>query len=264
MKQPPPLALSRLLVLLVAAGTLLALPATAAAQCSAPADTRAAIATAPSVFVGRVASVSTDGRVAQMQVLSIWKGRDLAPVVELRGAPESTSPPATTDRRFEVDEQYLVIPENGRTPFLATSCSATQRFTSSPNIIPPQFQEATGSSQGRGVSVDAPDTSEAQLTTSILPMLFAIALIGAFWVLILWLRSKTGSAEAVEAEDPTPKAPKPPKQRRRSLRRDSRRSSTGATRRVSRNRRRWRALRKRQERELASASKTASGSTDTS
>ncbi len=153
-------------------------------------DTAGAIATAQSVFVGDVISTKDTDRIAEVKVLSVWKGRDLPQIVEVRGMTRADGSAAATDRRFEADERYLFIPENARPPFLASACSATQGFVGAPNTIPAAYQTATGQDRGRApltVSTQAED--EAALTTSILPLLGAIALIAVGWAVISKVRT---------------------------------------------------------------------------
>lgn len=254
---------SRLIIVGLIAAFVLAPPNHANAQCAAIRDLETAIAAAPTVFVGEVVDVGTDDRIAQMQVLSVWKGRDLVAHVEVRGAATKESPPSATDRRFEAGATYLVIPENSRDPFLASACSATQEYSAAPNLIPQLYQDATGASTGRPpVGASAID-AEAAISQSVLPLLGALALIATTWGAILWLRSREPDAPEKSTEKPEGE-PKPRKVRKRSLQRDSRRSGTTARRLVKQNRRKWRVRRRKRDQGELVSSTTASGSTDTS
>lgn len=238
----------------------------AQAQCAPFGDTAAAVGAAASVFVGEVRSVETDDRIVTMEVLSVWKGRDLPAHVEVRGTTTYGAAPAATDRRFEAGARYLVIPENSRSPFLATSCSATQRFSGSPGLIPQSLQDAAGTASGRAPLGPDPVDVEAAVSRSVLPLIGAIGLIALTWAAILWMRSKGPERiQPAAASQPQPKPEEKPRRfKKRSLKRDSRRKGTTALRRVKQNRRRWRQRRRRETQELVGASATAKGSTDTS
>lgn len=252
-----------LIVFSILGFTAIAAAAPAHAQCSASPSTERAIESASSVFVGRVTDTSDAGRVAQVQVLSIWKGRDLPETVEVRG---TTGTAGTVDRRFDTAKTYLFIPENTRVPFLASACSATQSFVGPANIIPTAYQEAVGATTGRIVAPD-PDASalEADLLKSILPLIGLIALIGITWAVISHFRGLEPERAASFPQDPEPVAPAKTKvkSRRRSMRRDIAGASRVKARTLKKNSRGFRRYRRRQQRQLASSRK-ASGSTDTS
>ena len=234
------------------------------AQCSGSGNTERAIAAATSVFVGRVAETSDAGRVAQVQVLAIWKGRDLPEVVEVRG---TSGTAGTIDRRFDAAKTYLFVPENARAPFLASACSATQSFVGPANIVPTAYQDAVGATAGRIIS-SSPDNGEleAGLVRSILPLLAMIGLIAVVWMVIARLRSLEPEramtfaepiSEAVETE------PRRRLARRRNMKRDLASAAKAKRRTIRRNNRGFWWYRRRQRRQLAAARK-ARGSTDTS
>ena len=254
----------RILLSTVMMGTALAAaltPSMASAQCSTPASTEHALAAASSVFVGTVTETSDDSRVALMQVISVWKGRDLPGRVEVRGTTEANAPSSSTDRRFEQGKTYLVIPENSRPPFLATACSATVAFAGAPNLVPRSYQDAVGATTGRAaVGASGGDGGEAALVSSILPMLGIAVLIAGVWALIA--RHRANNPEPKQVGEPERR---PRRLKRRNLARDAATSQqTVAKKLVKKNKRRWKTVRRRQDRQLASSSRKASGSTDTS
>lgn len=147
--------------LMAAAGLFLAPHDMAAASCPPAVDVATALGEATSVFVGEVASVEDQDRVATMDVLSVWKGPDLPEQVEVRGAPAVGSPVGPDDRRFTVGKTYLVIPENTRRPFLASNCSAISAFSDTGVAIPAGYQEAVGATTGRAPVTPVPESETA-------------------------------------------------------------------------------------------------------
>lgn len=266
MKSIPPIRLAARGAVLTLVSALVVLShAGAMAQC-APPDTSDAIASSQSVFVGRVLDTDESGRVARVEVLSIWKGRDLADRVEVRGANSADSALEATDRRFDVGASYLFIPENGREPFLATSCSATQRYSNPPNLIPVTYQDAAGATAGRApldVSAVSPADEEAETASSILPLLGMIGLIAIASVAISWSRSQRPERLPETIAQPEPKPKKPRRLKRRNFFKDTAGAERATKRTIRRHSRGLRKYRRKQNRQVAVARK-ANGSTDTS
>lgn len=228
------------------------------AQCPPIQATEFAIDEATSVFVGRVQETADGGTVARMRVLSVWKGRDLPEIVEVRGSAGSGTS-SSDARRFEVGRNYLVIPENTREPYLATACSPTQAYSAAPNVIPTSYQEAAGATQGRPpIPTDSGVDTEAQLTRSVLPMLGVIGLIAIVWLIIRQLRSlepeRVASVAAESASSGRPAA-RNGTFKRRSLRRDVLRTKMSTRRKVKRHGRGLRSYRRRQNRQVAASRK---------
>ena len=117
-----------------------------------------------SVFVGKVTAASDLNRIAEMSVIAVWKGSDLEEQITIWGIPVEGAPVSATDGRFTVGGTYLVIPENTRQPFLASSCSATQRYTPNGIVIPPVYHDAVGATEGRAplVTQNEPVTSNSE------------------------------------------------------------------------------------------------------
>ncbi len=252
-------ALNRVAVGALVALAVLATPGTAAAQCPPTPATEYAIAAADVVFVGRVVSIAELGLVAQVEVLSIWKGRDLPELVEVRGA--SGSAASSSDaRRFDVDNRLLVIPENSRAPFLATGCSATQAYSGGAHLIPASYQDAAGATAGRPpIAPESAVDVEAELSRSILPLLALIALIGLTWAVIARLRTLEPERVAEATPEPAPPKPQKPRFKRRNKKRDVARTRKVARRTVRRHGRGLRGYRRRQNRQLAAARTPADG-----
>lgn len=261
-------------VLLAVTFAFLWTPAPATAQCSTP-STERALQDALTVFVGKVTSTEDSGRIAQVQVLAVWKGPDLPEFVEVRGTSGSAT---NVDRRFDVSKTYLVIPENTRAPYLASACSATQPFAGAAGLIPVSYQDEVGATETRTpIASDSPSDSEAEVVQAILPLLGVLALIVAAWAVIALRRSRASQSRTSFADHEsgpqfpgnaststsTKRKPATNRSRRRSFRRDSARTEKVSRKTVKRHRRGLRGYRRRQERQLAESRK-ANGSTETS
>jgi hypothetical protein len=89
---------------------------------------RQGIQEADSVFVGTVASLSNNDRWASVAVEEVWKGPDLAPVVEVRGGPDGNAA-SSVDRAFTVKTSYLFVVLISDGVLSDNACSATTEFT---------------------------------------------------------------------------------------------------------------------------------------
>lgn len=134
---------------LIAIGLWLVPAGASAASCSGPSDVQAGLRDSPSVFVGDVVATSERDRVAEMQVVAVWKGPDLPERVSVWGTADTSLTVAANDARFTIGTRYLVIPENTRQPFLATRCSATSPIRAAGTVIPASYQDAVGADAGR-------------------------------------------------------------------------------------------------------------------
>ena len=219
------------------------------------------------MFVAKVKATDDSQRVAGVEVLSVWKGRDLPQFLDVMGAASADAPVSASDRRFEVGTTYLVIPENSREPFLASACSATQVFTGAPSAVPPPYQDAVGSISGRlPIFGESSEVTERNLTASILPLLGAIALIALVWALMLKMRSLAPQRATSFAESTAPQRPRrEPKVKvgARSLKRDVEGAEKLTKKKVRKHSRFFSFYRMRQNRQVAAARK-ARGSTDNS
>lgn len=234
----------------------LATQGVAFAQCPPIQPTEFAIDGATSVFVGRVETIEDSGTVAEMRVLSVWKGRDLPEIVEVRGSAGSATS-SSDARRFEVGRNYLVIPENTREPYLATACNPTQAYSAAPNVIPTSYQEAAGATTGRPpISTESGADAEAELTRSVLPLLGVIGLIAIVWLIIRALRTlEPERIASVAAETVTRGRPEAQTRsfKRRSLRRDVLRTKMLPRRKVKRRAGGLKLYRRRQNRQVAAS-----------
>lgn len=208
-------------------GLLLAAPSTATAACIPPADVAGALRDASTVFVGGVITTGEDGQTATMRVISIWKGRDLPGRVDVVGTDGSGENAA----QFVTGATYLVIPENKREPFLASTCSATRPHEPTGTLIPPAYQDAVGATSGRqplGSSAAADDADGRVLKTAALGIVSA----GVIATGLLALRIYRPTTRTAMSDSPTQSAPGP---QRRTI--GSGRSARGRMRRLKRKQR---------------------------
>ncbi len=248
----------RVAVAAVIALAVLTTTGVAVAQCPPVPATEFAIDGATTVFVGRVVAIEDQGTIAEVRVLSVWKGRDLPETVEVRGSAGSATS-SSDARRFDVGRNYLVIPENSREPYLATACNATQAYSAAPNVIPTSYQDAAGAAKGRPpIVTDSGVDTEAELVSSILPLIGALVLIALTWFVIRGLRSldpERGSSAVTKETSPGRSGPEARPFKQRSLRRDIVRTKMLSRRKVKRHRRGLRSYRRRQNRQVAASRK---------
>ena len=109
--------------------------APALASCVAPfgpggsPDLAAQLDAAPVVFVGRVVSTKNNGRVAGVEVESVWKGSGIHSGVTVVGTPDQQSAATSVDRTFTVGVRYLFVPASPASPFSDSNCSATRVYS---------------------------------------------------------------------------------------------------------------------------------------
>jgi hypothetical protein len=121
----------------------------ASAACVTSPDPVSAVRLADTVFIGRVVLVEDFNRVATMDVLEVWKGRDLPAQVVVSGSLSGSAQVSSTDRTYLLGQTYLVVPLGTRAPFLDEACSVTRPFTPSGGNIPGPYQDAAGSALAR-------------------------------------------------------------------------------------------------------------------
>lgn len=147
-------------VLLIVA-SVFAAPGTASAACGAAPTLITAVEESHTVFVGRTIEVSNRGRTAEMEVLQIWKGRDLAQYVTVAGGSASATEIDSNDRIFENGRTYLVFPRNRTSPFTDDRCTATRLYeTPSGRAIPANLKAAVGVDQARVPVAASADSGE--------------------------------------------------------------------------------------------------------
>lgn len=81
------------------------------------------------VFAGVVESVSNMDRFATVKIEEVFKGPSLASTVEVHAGPGDPTLNTSNDRSFEVNTRYFFFPENDRSPFQDSTCTATCQST---------------------------------------------------------------------------------------------------------------------------------------
>lgn len=176
------LVMGRLRLLLILAVLLLAnlvrMPTAALASCAVAPQLAAALSDAPAVFVGTVTSLDHAGRVANVHVDDVWKGR-VAAVVQVVGTPDLNAGATTVDRYYTIGQKYLFIPfAGGGDRFQDNNCSLTQPYAA--GLAADRPSDAIGPPQAPGPS-DAAALPPAPQTSSWAP--FAIG--GGLIVLVV-------------------------------------------------------------------------------
>ncbi len=171
-------------ILLIIA-TILVAPGTASAACGAAPTLITAVEEATTVFVGRTVEVANRGRTAQMEVLQIWKGRDLPQYVTVVGGSASATEAGSNDRIFENGRTYLVFPHNRTSPFTDDRCTATRLYDApTGQAIPANLKAAVGADQAR-VPLAAPADNGALDGSKMGPWIIAMGLL-LLGLLLVW------------------------------------------------------------------------------
>jgi hypothetical protein len=137
-----------LLEALLVAAVLMGIAVPAHAACAEPPTPKEALANNDVVFAGQVIETAGRGRVAVVEVQSIWKGGDLLGVTRVEGG--DVESPSGDDRTFETGQQYVFFPRNDRPPFRDDRCSATTELTDAVARLEPDDARAPRS--GRSTS----------------------------------------------------------------------------------------------------------------
>jgi hypothetical protein len=106
---------------------LLAPAAPVLASCIMPPPIEEAVRDADVVFVGTVIRVANLDRWATVAVEEVWKGPDMAPLVEVRGGPGGNAA-SSVDRSFTAGTRYLFLPFIAEGALQDSSCSSTTEF----------------------------------------------------------------------------------------------------------------------------------------
>ena len=123
------------LAAIVALPVLAAAPA-AAASCAYPNDA-VRLSEHELVFAGEVTGTASDGRVAEVRVLDVWRGRDLPPEVTVFGGPEDDSF-TSVDRVFVSGTTYAFFSYVDDEGVLRdNACTATARLAERASLDPP-------------------------------------------------------------------------------------------------------------------------------
>jgi hypothetical protein len=136
---------------LLFAAALVAIAPWSHAACAEPPSPKEALASNDVVFAGRVIETAGRGRVAVVEVQSIWKGGDLLGVTRVEGG--DVESPSRDDRTFETGLQYVFFPRNDRTPFRDDRCSATTELTDAVARLEPDDARAPRSGRSNSFLV---------------------------------------------------------------------------------------------------------------
>ena len=131
--------------LIVFAFSLFGLPGAAHAACEAPPDLESALASSTVAFIGAVDETDLATGETSMTVLWVWKGVNIPDQVDLL-TPQSVTTAEDPGVAFVEGGTYIVIPENGSSPFEVGKCSGTRRYRADGSEIPDELQAATGRS----------------------------------------------------------------------------------------------------------------------
>jgi hypothetical protein len=140
-----------LLEALLVAAALVGIAASAHAACTDPPTPKEALATNDVVFTGRVIETAGKGRVAVVEVQSIWKGEDILGVTRVEGG--DVESPSRDDRTFETGQEYVFFPRNDHPPFRDDRCSATTELTDAVAQLEPEDSHAPRSGRSNSFLV---------------------------------------------------------------------------------------------------------------
>jgi hypothetical protein len=140
-----------LLAGLLVSVALVGVAAPALAGCAERPSPREALASNDVVFVGRVIETAGDGRVAVVEVQSIWKGGDILGVTRVEGG--AVGSPTRDDRTFESGQEYVFFPRNNDPPFRDDRCSATTALTDAVARLAPEDAHAPRSGRSNSFLV---------------------------------------------------------------------------------------------------------------
>jgi hypothetical protein len=134
---------------ILVAAALAGIAAPAHARCAEPSTPKEALEINDVAFVGQVLETVGGGRVAVVEVQSIWKGGDIIGVTRVEGGePDS---PSRDDRTFETGQQYLFFPRNEDPPFRDDGCTATTELTDEVGRLEPEDARAPRSGRSNSL-----------------------------------------------------------------------------------------------------------------
>jgi hypothetical protein len=136
---------------LLVAAALIGIAASARAGCAEPPTPKEALASNDVVFAGRVIETAGRGRVAVVEVQSVWKGGDILGVTRVEGG--EVGSPTRDDRTFETGQQYVFFPGNDHPPFRDDRCSATTELTDAVARLEPDGARAPRSGRSNSFLV---------------------------------------------------------------------------------------------------------------
>jgi hypothetical protein len=136
---------------LLVAAALVGVASPVHARCAESPTPKRALASNDVVFAGRVIETAGGGRVAVVEIQSIWKGGGLLGVTRVEGGdPES---PSRDDRTFEAGQEYVFFPRNADPPFQDDACSATTELTDAIARLEPEDAHAPRSGRSNSFLV---------------------------------------------------------------------------------------------------------------
>ena len=136
---------------LLVTAAVIGIAASAHARCAEPRSPKQALASNDVVFAGRVIETAGEGRVAVVEVHSIWKGGNILGVTRVEGG--DVESPSRDDRTFESGQEYVFFPRNDRPPFRDDACSATTALTDAVARLEPADAHAPRSGGGNSFLV---------------------------------------------------------------------------------------------------------------
>jgi hypothetical protein len=182
-----------LVVLALGAAATLTSPSAASGQtvagCPEKPPLREQVATAPVAFIGTVADLKDEDRLATVDVIRIWRGGPLPPKVEVRGTVATQSKVHTAlDRTYAKGATYLFLPTSGSVPHLIeNACAGTTVLTGEIAALQP----AGGGSLPSGVSDVTPTRTDYG---KLLPLAIGGVAFVALGTALLLARRRTRSA----------------------------------------------------------------------
>lgn len=111
-----------------------------ATYCSPPTLTEA-VNRAKISFIGRVLDVTSNDRVAEVQVNKMLAGSDQGPQITVRGGSTNPAIGGSSDITFDIGTSYVFFPSNDSTPFSVDVCSGTVVYTP---VVRGQLSEILG------------------------------------------------------------------------------------------------------------------------
>jgi hypothetical protein len=136
---------------LLVAAALIGIAASARAGCAEPPTPKEALASNDVVFAGRVIETAGRGRVAVVEIQSVWKGGDILGVTRVEGG--NVESPSRDDRTFETGQEYVFFPGNDHPPFRDDRCSATTELTDAVARLEPDDARAPRSGRSNSFLV---------------------------------------------------------------------------------------------------------------
>jgi hypothetical protein len=136
---------------LLVAAALVGIAASAHAGCAEPPTPKEALTSNDVVFAGRVIETAGRGRVAVVEVQTIWKGGGILGVTRVEGG--DVESPSRDDRTFETGQQYVFFPRNNDPPFRDDRCSATNELTDAVARLEPDDAHAPRSGRSNSFLV---------------------------------------------------------------------------------------------------------------